>query len=183
MSRLIASVSVSILLGGCGAFPPSHQGGISATVTPEDYGHRLCGHLALEDYPSCLSQVLDYVQSANQSSGAKTLPAGYSTSGPFAVVMGQELYLGNYRSDLFQAEFRVSNGRHGCRGSYNAFANSVDAIFDVYCDDGRKGWADIILAHDGRNGIGKLALDDGTLGEIVFGYTALGQAASDSARP
>lgn len=179
MSRLVASAGLSILLGGCGLFPPSHQGGISTTVSPEDYGQRLCGHLDLEDYPSCLSQVLDYFEQPH----ADTLPAGHSTSGPFAVVMGGDVYMGHYSSDPFQASFRVSNGRNGCRGSYNILTGSADAIFDVYCDDGRNGWADIILASDGRNGIGKLALDDGSQGEIVFGYTPLGQAEPYPYRP
>lgn len=172
MSRLLAIAGLSVLLGGCGLVPPNHLGGISATVTPEDYGRRLCQHLDLEDYPSCLSQVLEYFEPPQ----ATTLPSGHSTSGPFAVIMENEFYMGNYRSDLFNASFHVSNGRKGCRGSYSAFAGSADANFDVYCDDGRKGWADIILARDGRNGIGKIALNDGTQGEIVFGYTPLGQA-------
>ncbi|MBK5963098.1 hypothetical protein CCR95_03075 [Thiocystis minor] len=172
MFRSVAIVGLSILCGGCGLFPPSHLGGIATTVTPEDYGQRLCGHLDLEDYPSCLSQVLDSFEQPR----ANTLPPGHSTSGPFAVMMEKDVYLGHYQSDISQASFRVSNGRNGCRGSYNAFAGSPDAIYDVYCDDGRSGWADIIRDSDGRNGIGKLALDDGTQGEIVFGYVPLGQA-------
>jgi hypothetical protein len=179
MSRLLAIAGMSILLGGCGLVPPNHLGGISTTVSPEDYGQRLCGHLALEDYPSCLSQVLDYFERPR----ADDLPAGHSTSGPFAVMMDGDVYMGHYSSDLFRANFRVSNGRHGCRGSYHAFGGSADAIFDVDCDDGRRGWADLILASDGRNGIGKLALNDGTQGEIVFGYTALGQAEPYPYRP
>lgn len=172
MSRLVAILGLSVLLGGCGAFPPGHQGGISTTVTPQEYGERLCRHLDLEDYPSCLSQVLDYFERPTPDD----LPPGHSTSGPFAVLLGGDVYMGRYSSSPFAADFRVSNGRQGCRGSYSAFAGSSDAIFDVHCDDGRSGWADIVLDSDGRNGIGKLALNDGAHGEIVFGYAALGEA-------
>jgi hypothetical protein len=88
--------------------------------------------------------------------------------------MGGEVYVGDYRSNPFKADFRVSNGRNGCRGAYNAITGSADAVFDVYCDDGRSGWADVIRAGDGRNGIGKIALDDGAEGDIVFGHLPLG---------
>jgi hypothetical protein len=168
-----------ILLGACGLVPPNHLGGIGATVSPIDYGRRLCAHLDPESYSSCVSQVLD----ESDRSQPGRLPPGDSTSGPFAVMMDGEVYIGDYRSSPFAADFSVSNGRNGCRGGYNAFTGSADAVFDVYCDDGRSGWADIIRASDGRNGIGKIALDDGTEGSIVFGHLPLGgldQARNDS---
>jgi len=142
-------------------------------VSPEDYGDRLCRHLDLDDYPACLSQVLDYFDEPL----ADDIPPGQSTSGPFAVAMDGGLYMGTYQSlPPFSASFRVSNGPNGCRGSYNGLTGSQDALFDVYCDDGRAGWADIILDTDGRNGIGQLSLNDGTKGDIVFGYKPLGRA-------
>lgn len=160
-------------LGGCGVLLPGHVGGISTSVSPEDYGDRLCRHLDLEDYPACLSQVLDYFEEPL----ANDVPASQSTSGPFAVAMDGGLYIGSYQSiPPFSASFRVSNGANACRGSYNGLTGSQDALFDVYCDDGRAGWADIILATDGRNGIGQLTLNDGSRGEIVFGYKPLGRA-------
>ena len=160
-------------LGGCGMLLPSHLGGISASVSPEDYGDRLCRHLDLEDYPACLSQVLDYFDEPL----ADDIPSGQSTSGPFAVAMDGALYMGSYRSiPPFQASFRVANGAKSCRGSYDGLTGSQDALFDVYCDDGRAGWADIILDTDGRNGIGQLTLNDGTKGDIIFGYKPLGRA-------
>ena len=168
-----AAVSVSAGLGGCGWLLPGHMGGISTSVSPEDYGDRLCRHLDLEDYPACLSQVLDYFDEPL----ADDIPPGQSTSGPFAVAMDGGLYMGTYQSvPPFSASFRVSDGSHGCHGSYNAFTGSREALFDVYCDDGRAGWADIILDSDGRNGIGQLTLNDGTKGDIVFGYKPLGRA-------
>lgn len=87
------------------------------------------------------------------------------------------LYLGTYASTPpLVASFRASNGANACCGSYNAFTGSQAALFDVYCDDGRAGWADTVLDRTGRNGIGQLTLNDGTMGEIVFGYVPLGQA-------
>lgn len=168
-----ALVASCVGLVGCGWVLPGHLGGISTSVSPEDYGDRLCRHLDLDDYPACLSQVLDYFDEPL----ADDIPPGQSTSGPFAVAMDGGLYMGTYQSlPPFSASFRVSNGPNGCRGSYNGLTGSQDALFDVYCDDGRAGWADIILDTDGRNGIGQLSLNDGTKGDIVFGYKPLGRA-------
>lgn len=169
-SAIIGSVG---LLPGCGVFMPGHVGGISTRVTPEDYGERLCQGVDLEAYPACLSNVLDYFDEPH----ADDVPSGHATAGPFAVAMDGGLYMGTYDSlPPFTASFRVSNGENACRGSYSPFTGSRDALFDVYCDDGRSGWADIILDTGGRNGIGQLSLNDGTTGDIVFGYTALGRA-------
>jgi hypothetical protein len=169
--RLAAIATVPVLAAlpaGCSG----HLGGIATWVTPDDYGERLCADVELEAYPSCLSNVLDYFEEPR----ADHVP-GQSTSGPFSVIMEGGLYLGTYSSiPPFVASFRVSNGANACRGSYNAFTGSQDALFDVYCDDGRAGWAGIIRDQSGRNGIGQLTLNDGTQGEIVFGYVPLGQA-------
>lgn len=172
MSRYVVAVVLSAQLAGCGSLMPNHMGGIAATVTPEDYAERLCANEDLESYPACLSRVLDYMDEPR----ANEVPSGHSTSGPFAVIMDGTTYMGSYSSGPFAASFQVSNGRNGCRGSYDVLAGSADAIFDVYCDDGRRGWADTIRAMDGRNGIGRLALEDGTKGDIVFGYKPLGRA-------
>jgi hypothetical protein len=159
------------LLGGCGSFLPGHIGGITTYVSPDDYGERLCRQVPLESYPSCLSNVLDYFEQPR----ADDVP-GHSTAGPFAVAMDGALYLGTYDSTPFAAHFRVSSGVKACHGSYNAFTGSRAALFDVYCDDGRAGWADTIRDQTGRNGIGQLTLSDGTKGDIVFGYVPLGRA-------
>jgi hypothetical protein len=158
-------------LGGCGTLLPGHFGGIATAVSPEDYAERLCGYLDLEDYPSCVGHVLDYFEQPI----AQQTPAE-AAAGPFAVAMDGGLYMGSYSSTLFDGTFRVSNGANGCRGSFNVLSGSRDALYDVYCDDGRSGWADLILSQDGRNGIGQLALSDGAKGQIVFGYAPLDQA-------
>lgn len=168
----LALLLPAVLPVGCGFMAPGHVGGISTFVSPDDYGERLCESVELEDYPSCLSSVLDYFEAPR----ADDVP-GQSTAGPFAVAMDGGLYLGTYSSvPPFVASFRVSNGANACRGSYDVFTGSRDALFDVYCDDGRAGWADITLDQSGRNGIGQLTLNDGTQGDIVFGYVPLGQA-------
>lgn len=180
MFRVVAvAAGLCVLLGGCALLPPNRLGGIATKVAPEDYAQRLCRHLDLEDYSACVSEVLDYFERPRPD----TIPAGQSTSGPIAVALDQRIYLGHYDSSPFAASFRVTNGNAACSGSYNAFGGSSDALFDVYCNDGRSGWADLILALDGRNGIGKLMLDDGSQGEIVFGYTALGRAEPYPYRP
>jgi hypothetical protein len=159
-------------LAGCGVFLPGNVGGIAVGVPPEQYGERLCRDVDLEAYPACLSAVLDYFEEPRANPGP-----GETTSGPFAVAMDQGLYLGNYSSvPPFSASFYVSNGENACRGSYNAFTGSRDALFDVYCDDGRAGWADTVHDLSGSSGIGQLTLDDGTQGDIVFGYAPLGRA-------
>lgn len=168
---VIPVAAAAFSLGGCGVLLPGHFGGISTAIGDQDYAERLCGYLDLEDYPACLSHVLERFDEKISND----VP-GHGTSGPFVVIMEGSFYVGSYDSHPFAASFRVSNGENGCRGSYSAFTGSQDALFDVYCDDGRSGWADIISAVDGRNGIGQITLSDGTKGDIVFGYKATGQA-------
>ncbi len=169
MARSLIISALSFQLAACALVPPTHLGGIAASVEPMDYARRLCTHLPLDAYPTCVSAVLDEFDRPQPT----TPPLGYSTSGPFAVIMQGEMYLGDYRSSIFVADFSVSNGHQTCRGAYNAFRGSVDARYDVYCSDGRAGWADLIHDTDGRRGIGKLMLVDGTEGEIVFGHVPL----------
>jgi hypothetical protein len=171
MTRFHLVATLSTLLGGCGLVQPNHLGGISVAVAPMDYGRRLCAPAEPESHASCLNRVLDDIDRRGRRPSA-----GSSTAGPFAVIMQGDIFLGDYRSSLFAAEFNVAKADQRCRGAYNAFTGSADALFDVYCDDGRSGWADLIRAHDGRNGIGKIVLDDGTEGDIVFGHLPLGAA-------
>jgi hypothetical protein len=175
MHRLILTTIILLLpplLGGCGTTLPGHIGGIAAYVSAEDYAEKLCSHVDLESYPSCVSNVLDYFEEPR----ADDIPPEQAVSGPFAVIMERAIYLGTYSSRPFAGQFQVSSGGKSCRGAFDAFAGSRDALYDVYCDDGRAGWADLILDQTGRNGIGQLSLNDGTKGEIIFGYLPLGRA-------
>lgn len=169
---VIAPLVLALILSGCGYVLPGHIGGLATYVSPEEYGERLCAHVDLELYPSCLSQVLDYFYDPQP----QDLPPGQPTLMPFAVAMEDRLYLGTYDWGPFNSSFRVASGTKTCRGSYSAFGGSQDTLYDVYCSDGRAGWASTIRDQSGRNGIGQLTLDDGTTGEIVFGHRPLGLA-------
>jgi hypothetical protein len=169
MTRFVFSVAVPLLVSGCALVPPTHLGGIATTVSPTDYAERLCAAVDLESYATCMNEVLEGINQRRNP-----MAPGDATSGPFAVIMEGDVYVGSYWTAVFVGRFSVSTGNKACRGEYNAFTGSADAIFDVYCDDGRSGWADLIRSMDGRNGIGKIALDDGTEGEVVFGRVPLG---------
>jgi hypothetical protein len=94
--------------------------------------------------------------------------------GPFVVLLGDDLYRGSYVSNPFAAAFTISNGYNICRGRYDAFNGDTEAVFDLYCDDGSRGMANIILDTSGSNGVGILDMDDGRRGRIVFGHAAVG---------
>lgn len=162
MNRTTAIASAAALLvGGC------------TMVEPMDYARTLCETVPRDEFSTCASRVLDHYR---ESARITDVPFGYSTSGPFAMVVADQIYLGRYRSDPFSAAFEVAHGSDVCRGSYNAVAGSPDAILGVRCDDGRTGTADLVLDQGGRNGIGTVHFDDGTRGRIVFGHGAAGAA-------
>ena len=199
---LAIAASAGLLLSGCCTRPatddfsrfdgtgPQHSGmcgifsGFGTTDAPErwtavyspagvsEYGDLLCGHLEPEEYATCVNDIWDHYRRSER----RTPEPGESTSGPFAVVVWGEVFLGSYRSDPFSAGFRVSNDRLSCRGADNAFLGSANAVFDVYCDNGKRGKADIVLDRDGRNGIGQVIMDDGTVGKVVFGHATVGGA-------
>ncbi|QGU32025.1 hypothetical protein [Thermochromatium tepidum] len=169
----IATLAATALISGCLPPPPGHFGSFVTSVTPDAYGQRLCRHLDLEDYSACLSEVLEYFEKPSPND----LPYGHhSNAGPIALVLDRRVYLGRYDGSPLVTSFHVTHGNQFCQGGYDAFAGSTDAILAVWCSDGRRGRADLTSALDGRNGIGLLELEDGTRAEIVFGYTALGQA-------
>ena len=169
----IATLAAALLISGCQQPPPGHFMPFAAPVSPDEYGQRLCRHLELEDYSSCLNEVLEYFERPTPDD----LPYGRnSTAGPIALVLDRRVYLGRYDGSPLVTSFRVTHGNQSCQGGYDAFAGSTDTILAVQCSDGRRGRADLTSALDGRNGIGVLKLEDGAQAEIVFGYTALGQA-------
>jgi hypothetical protein len=149
---------------------PERFQAVYTPVTPAEIGERLCRGVDLEDYASCINQTVEYYREASR----EPLPRGASTAAPFAMSLNGRLYLGTYDSDPFRAYFHVADeGSSTCRGSYNALAGDTEAVFDVRCDDGRRGTADIVLDREGRNGIGGVVMDDGTRGDIVFGRGAV----------
>lgn len=167
----LSVLSFALVLGGCAAAPPGQRGSLVQSITPDEYGERLCRHLDLEEYSACLSEVLEYFET-HQSN---TLADGRnSTSGPIALILERQVYLGQYAISPLAARFRVTRGQQWCEGSYNAMTGSADAIHRVVCSDGRRGQAELTSDLDGRNGIGELILDDGTRADLVFGYRALG---------
>ena len=138
------------------------------------YGQLLCGHVDQEEYATCVNRIWAFYRESMR----RNPEPGESTSGPFAVVVWDELFLGSYWSDPFSASFQVSSEQSGltCRGSYSALRGDTKAVFDVNCDNGEHGHADIVLDRSGRNGIGGVYMDDGTVGNIVFGHSTVGGA-------
>lgn len=133
-------------------------------VTIAEYGEALCMEKPMEEYATCVNRLRRfYAENAVEAS----FP---STHGPFAFEAGGEVFIGRYQSTPFTASFQAANADIACRGSYNAFAGSTEAVFDVRCDDGRTGEANIVLDSRGRNGIGRIELSDGTSGRVLFGY-------------
>ncbi len=163
--------------GVCGIFAgfgttdePERWGALYTPITVDEYGELLCGRLDPADYATCVNRTWAHYRQAQRQPDAP----GESTSGPFAVVVGQELLLGRYQSQPFAAHFRVSNERLSCEGGYDAFAGDTQAIFKVRCNNGLRGWAQMVRDRNGRDGIGGLYMDDGTVGKIVFGPDTLG---------
>ncbi|NKN31932.1 hypothetical protein [Marichromatium bheemlicum] len=180
MSRIVVLMVLLSLLAGCAALvPPTRVGGIAVDVPAEEYGRRLCQHLEIEAYASCVSQVLDHLERPRPE-----LPApGRSTSGPVVAVVEGEVFHGDYRSTLFSGSLRLASPQTRCRGGYSAFAGDADAIYEFHCEDGRSGWADLMRDLSGRSGIGRLAFSDGRAGELVFGHAPLGSAEPYPYRP
>jgi hypothetical protein len=169
--------------GYCGIFSgygtteePERLSAVYTPISVSEYGDLLCGHLAPEDYASCVNRIWDHYRQANREPSEP----GDSSSGPFAVVVWGEVFLGSYWSDPFSASFSVSNGRLACRGSYNAFFGDKEAVFDVLCDNGKHGKAQMVRDRSGRNGIGRVYMDDGIVGKVVFGHATVGGALETS---
>ena len=171
--------------GFCGIFSgwgtknePERWTAVYSPVGVGEYGELLCGHVEPEEYATCVNRIWAFWREAQR----EPRRSGQSLAGPFAVVVWDEVFLGSYRSDLFSASFRVSNDRLSCTGSYSALYGKQRPIFDVNCDNGSHGEADIVLDRTGRNGIGRVYMDDGSEGKIVFGHETVGGALETAAR-
>ena len=144
---------------------PERSEALYTPVTTAEYSADLCGMVDIEDYATCANRVEKFYRESLDNPVAP----GSATTGPFAVLLDKELYVGSYRSDPFSASFRVSSGANSCRGSYNAIYGDKEAVFKVWCDDGGRGRARMVRDRYGRDGIGVVMMDDGTEGRIVFG--------------
>jgi hypothetical protein len=144
---------------------PDRSEALYTPVTAEEYTRYVCGHVDIKDFATCANRVEKYYR----ESLAQPIQPGDSTSGPFAVLLDDDLFVGTYRSDAFSASFRVSDEKNSCEGSYNAIHGDADAVFDVWCDNGDRGRARMVRDRYGRDGIGVVMMDNGTQGTIVFG--------------
>ena len=168
----IVACSIALLgalSAGCASGSDPAGGGLFASVSSLDYAKLICKPVDIDDYATCVNGMLDTYENPVDTE----FPPEQSTSGPFMVMLASDTYYGWYRSQPFAADFRVSNGRTICRGGYNAFAGSVEAVFAVRCDDGRSGTAQTVRDVKGGNGVGTISLSDGGQGRIVFGRDAL----------
>jgi len=166
--------SISIFSGFGTVEEPERWTAAYSPVSVSEYGELLCGHKEQEEYASCVNQIWAHYRETQR----RDPEPGESTSGPFAVMIWNQLFLGSYWSDPFSASFQITGKRSGqvCRGSYSALRGDTRAVFDVDCDNGKHGKADIVLDRTGRNGIGRMYMDDGTRGDIVFGHANLDSA-------
>lgn len=172
-SRLPAAtllMAAAISLGGCSAArEPIDLSLIFVDVTPMDYARILCRRTPMIERHTCMTSVIDHYRVMRY----RDLPPSEVTAGPFVAFIDDVLYRGRYRSDPFSAAFIVADGTRICRGRYSAFAGDSSPVFNVRCDDGRRGTAQIVLDQTGANGLGRLHMDNGTKGDIVFGYAAV----------
>ncbi|MGD8207166.1 MAG: hypothetical protein PVH47_03715 [Thiohalocapsa sp.] len=166
-----ALLPASIVLVACSGDAAQRDYDLLFTdVAPLEYARVLCARIPLQERHGCMTSVLRH----HRDHRDREREPSDVVNGPFVMVLGQDLYRGSYVSEPFAAAFTVSNGFRVCRGRYNAFAGDTRAVFAVRCDDGSRGTANIILDRSGANGIGEVSMDDGTSGQIVFGYTAVG---------
>lgn len=168
----IVAVSMSLCVAltvGCASSTAPQEGQLFTWVSSIEYARHICRTVELDDYATCVNRMLAVYQEPNPTK----FPPQQGTSGPFMATVDGQNYYGWYRSQPFIADFRASDGRTTCRGGYNALAGDTAAIFDVRCDDGRTGTADMILDQSGRNGTGTITLSGSHTGDLVFGRDAL----------
>jgi hypothetical protein len=165
-------LAISIALGACSAARhPRDLDLVFLDVTPMDYARILCRLTPMLDRHTCMTSVIEHYRATR----ARDLSPSEVTAGPFVALIGERFYRGRYRSDPFAAAFSVSDGARTCRGRYSAFAGDTSPVFRVRCDDGHRGSAQIVLDQTGANGLGRVKMEDGTNGDIVFGYAAVAE--------
>ncbi len=166
MNRLIPILPCLILvLGGCSTYNDPDFDGIAVWMTPMNYANTLCSGIEFDLYHDCITRVLEHQQELRNADE----PEGNATSGTFAMVVDSEIFLGSYASDPFRMYFEADSEDHYCRGSYNAFTGSTDAILKVTCNNGLRGDAAVVRDTSGRSGIGEVRMTNGARGRIAFG--------------
>jgi hypothetical protein len=73
---------------------------------------------------------------------------------------------------MAEASFNVSGGKLSCGGSYSPSNSSITISIPVLCNDGRKGIVTATRDRDGMGGGGHFVLNDGTMGDFIFGEAA-----------
>lgn len=165
-----SDLQVCGIFSGFGASEqPDRSDAVYSPISPSEYADLLCAGVDLVDYSSCFNRVQAFYDDRFDPS----IPDDGSTAGPFAMSVAGDLYFGSYRSTPFSASFVAKGDFDTCRGSYNAFAGDTKAVFDVQCDNGQRGEANIVLARSGRDGSGIIEMTDGRKGPILFGHTAV----------
>jgi hypothetical protein len=164
------------MMGGCASHPTTqntidYTAQIATTIEPLDYGRILCRTAPVANRHTCLTMVIrHYLEYRDQQ--PSPVRSQYE---PFVLLMpNDELYRGYYRSTPFSGHFTVFNDAHAvCKGHYNAFLGAHKPQFEVRCDHGLTGTADLVLDRYGRNGLGIVELTNGQRGWIVFGTAAV----------
>jgi len=158
--------SVCGIFSGWGtAVEPGRSEALYTPVTAAEYTRYICAQIGIEDFATCANRVGKYYRDLHDDPAQP----GESTSGPFAILLDDDLLVGSYRSDPFSASFRVSSERNSCQGSYNAIYGDADAVFNIWCDRGERGAGRMVRDRYGRDGVGVVTMNDGTRGTIVFG--------------
>jgi hypothetical protein len=162
---------LTVLMTACGGNKAQRNYNLLFTdVEPIEYARILCRGVDMGDEHTCMTSVIQHWHDTRYDEPDPSQVTG----GPFVIVTDEDLYRGTYVSQPFASAFTVSNGHNICRGRYDAFGGDTKADFDVRCDDGSTGVANIILDVDGRNGLGEMDFYDGRRGGIVFGHRAVG---------
>jgi len=171
MTRLASCTLLGLLaLAGCSSDTSDRNYDlIFADIKPIDYARIQCRLIPIEDRHTCLTTSIQHYRDVMM----EPIPRDQVTQGPMVAVVGEEIYRGRYVSNPFSAAFTVSSGYNVCRGRFDAVAGETRTIYDVYCDNGATGSANLVLDSSGSNGLGIVEMDDGTRGEIVFGPAAV----------
>ena len=103
---------------------------------------------------------------------AVMLCAGCSATFPIAVVTAAVpggIMRGQGEVNMSGGTFKVASGELSCVGTYDGLDLSPTITVPVLCNDGRKGLITATRNNAGTGGGGRFTLNDGTVGEFIFG--------------